>query len=91
MPSGDRWDVWGEERPRVEPYCLSVREAAAYLCVSVPTLRRWIASGELPVARLGRRVVVRVADLQRFCDERVEHLEADDPLADLSPREGGNP
>jgi hypothetical protein len=36
-------------------------------CVSVDTLRRRVAAGELPASRLGRRLIrVRIADLDRM-------------------------
>ena len=44
---------------------ISLRKAADTLGVSVRTLRRRVASGELPAYRSGRRIIrVRVHDLE---------------------------
>lgn len=48
-------------------------EAAKLVNLSRRTLERWIASGELPVRRIGRRVLVKPSDLA----DRIEgHLPA---------------
>jgi excisionase family DNA binding protein len=49
---------------------LTVREAAELLRVSVPTIRRWIASGRLPADRPGvRSLRVRRSSLKRLNGE----------------------
>ena len=49
------------------PERLSLQPAALKYCVSVDTLRRRVAAGELPASRLGRRLIrVRIADLDRM-------------------------
>jgi excisionase family DNA binding protein len=46
---------------------ISLATAADMLGISVHTLRRRIASGELPAFRNGRRIIrVRVSDLQKM-------------------------
>jgi excisionase family DNA binding protein len=45
---------------------LSVAEAAQMLSLCTKTVRHLIAAKELPARRIGRRVVVRVADLEAF-------------------------
>ena len=46
---------------------ISLSTAADILGVSVHTLRRRIAAGELPAFRTGRRIIrVRVSDLERM-------------------------
>jgi excisionase family DNA binding protein len=45
---------------------LTVDEIARQCRVSVRTVRRWIAAGELPVVRLGRAVRVRKRALVTF-------------------------
>ncbi len=46
---------------------ISLSTAAEILGVSVHTLRRRIAAGELPAFRSGRRIIrVRVTDLERL-------------------------
>ena len=47
---------------------LSRAEAAEALGVSLETLDKLIAAGALPAARLGRRVIIRVADIQKMLD-----------------------
>jgi excisionase family DNA binding protein len=44
---------------------ISLTKAAEMLSISVPTLRRRIAAGELPAFRSGRRIIrIRVSDLE---------------------------
>lgn len=50
----------GPERP---PELLTIEEAAQRLRVSETTIRRWKRSGTLPTQRVGRRVLVRSADV----------------------------
>mgnify|MGYP002385328705 CR=1 FL=1 len=52
---------------RPEPEWLSLQQAAVVYGVSVDTLRRRIAGGQLPASRLGvRLIIVRVDDLDRL-------------------------
>ena len=50
----------------MEPAGFSKKAAAAYLGVGLRTLDRLIQRGELPVVRLGRRVIVRRRPLTPF-------------------------
>jgi excisionase family DNA binding protein len=52
----------------VQSLTLSRLEAAAAIGVDVQTIDRCIAAKKLRASRLGRRVVVRVADLERMLD-----------------------
>ena len=45
---------------------LTTAEAAAYLKVSVPTMRRWCAEGRVPCFRLGRHWRVSKIELDRL-------------------------
>ena len=45
---------------------LTVAEIATRLQVNPQTVRNWIARGQLPAVRVGRRVRVRQIDLDRF-------------------------
>ena len=46
---------------------ISLSQAADMLNISVPTLRRRIAAGELPAFRSGRRIIrIRTTDLERL-------------------------
>jgi len=46
---------------------ISLTKAAEMLSISVPTLRRRIAAGELPAFRSGRRIIrIRVSDLEKM-------------------------
>lgn len=58
-----------------EPLCLSVKEAAASVGVSVWTLRQWIAEGLIPTMRFPstkyggeptRRILIAADDLRAF-------------------------
>lgn len=57
-----------------DPLLYSLTSAAEQLGgIAVLTLRRWIAEGEIPVVRLGRRVFIRrraLADLLRRAERR---------------------
>ncbi|WP_028654858.1 helix-turn-helix domain-containing protein [Nocardioides sp. J54] len=39
------------------PVRISLKEAAEILDVSVETVRRWIAAGDLPAERIGKRLL----------------------------------
>lgn len=45
---------------------LTVDEVADVCCVSIRTVRRWIANGDLTAHRLGRQLRVSIRDLERF-------------------------
>lgn len=54
---------WGQPLPE----WLSLQQAAAVYGVSVDTLRRRVAAGELPASRFGERLIrIRVDDLDRM-------------------------
>ena len=42
---------------------LALSDAARYLSVSKAALRKWIAKGQLPIVRAGRRVLLGKAEL----------------------------
>ncbi len=44
---------------------VSVQEVAAALGLSLPTVKRWVASGKLEAVRVGRRVVILRPALER--------------------------
>ncbi len=52
--------------PSVPKYLLSRREAAQSLSISLRTLDSLIAAGKLTVRRIGRRVLIEPAELERF-------------------------
>jgi excisionase family DNA binding protein len=55
------------EEVRVEPEYVSLREAARIYAVSTYTLRRRIASGDLPAVKLGYKIIrVRIDDLDKL-------------------------
>ena len=55
------------QNPRVEPEWVSLREAAKIYAISTYTLRRRIASGDLPAVKLGYKLIrVRISDLDRL-------------------------
>jgi excisionase family DNA binding protein len=61
----------------VTPQLLSLREAAAALGVSGPTLERLIAAGALPTVKVSpRRRLIRCEDLEEYIASRVERREA---------------
>lgn len=70
----------------MEPLAYRVIEAARVTGLAVPTLRLAIRKGELPVARFGRAVLIRRADLEDFIDR---HLGAPAPPAKERSRRRG--
>jgi excisionase family DNA binding protein len=50
----------------IVPVLFSVRQTADRLGVSTKTIRRWIASGELPHYRIGRSIRIAEFDLIGF-------------------------
>jgi excisionase family DNA binding protein len=54
------------ERLRVTKRAYSVEEVSEQTSLSKPYLRNKIRDGELPVSRLGRRVLILSEDLEEF-------------------------
>jgi excisionase family DNA binding protein len=54
---------------------LTLAEVADELGCSVPTVKRRVRAGALPIFRDGRLVRVREADLRRYVIERVDRRE----------------
>jgi excisionase family DNA binding protein len=55
------------DRTKAAPQWLSLQQAAAVYGVSTDTIRRRVASGDLPAFRCGRRIIrVRAEDLTRL-------------------------
>ena len=52
------------------PRVLRIEEAARYLTVSERKVRGEISSGSLKASRSGRRVLIRLKDLEEYLDER---------------------
>ena len=48
---------------------VGIRDAAKQLSVSADTVRRKIRNGEMGTVRIGRRVLVPVAEIERICAE----------------------
>ncbi|WP_409561747.1 helix-turn-helix domain-containing protein [Hyphomicrobium sp. MC8b] len=48
---------------------LTIRCAAEYLAVSVPTVRRWIAANYFPVYRVGRQIRIERQELASFLEK----------------------
>lgn len=59
----------GKTRERL---ALSLAEVAEALGVSLSTLKREVARGELRVTRIGRRVVVRITELETYLQGKTE-------------------
>ncbi len=49
---------------------LTIPDVAERLQVSVKTIRRWIASGDLPTVRLGSQIRIQPKDLEIFLRQR---------------------
>ena len=57
------WTKFGQD-------LLNIPEAAEILRLSPFTVRLFIARGELPIIKLGRRVLIHRDDLKKFVEER---------------------
>jgi excisionase family DNA binding protein len=57
------------ERRSLEDSFLTVAEVAELLKLNQQTVRNWIDQGSLPALRVGRRVRIRRADLERLLEE----------------------
>ena len=69
-PSTARGDTQNVRTPAVEPLAYSLEDAGKALGgISVKTLHRWEREGKLTMTRLGRRTVVRRAELERVLEE----------------------
>jgi excisionase family DNA binding protein len=68
-----------------EPLLVNEHTAAGMLSLSIPTLRRLRASGELPYCRIGAAVRYRVEDLREWVAQRTRRTQAppQEPLATL--------
>ncbi len=49
----------------------SVKEAANYIGISERNLRSKISSGELKVVRLGRRIIIRLKEIEGFLERNL--------------------
>jgi excisionase family DNA binding protein len=56
----------GNKKAAIVPRLFSIETVAAMLEVSPKTVRRWIATGLLPVHRLGRQIRISEPDLAAF-------------------------
>jgi len=55
--------------PTAPTRALSIPEAAAYLGIGVRTLKGLLAARQIKFYRIGRRVVLRAIDLDRYLDQ----------------------
>jgi excisionase family DNA binding protein len=69
-PSAPEWTRFDDPNPRAEPEFISVRQAAEEMGLSEKTIRRLVASGRLPSARAGRRILIPVAGVREFGGQR---------------------
>lgn len=63
----------------MDPLAVDVREAGRLISVSPFTIRRHIKRGLLKAVRVGRRVLVPVAECERIVREGVPRLPSDAP------------
>lgn len=69
-PSGPERPVRDEQRRAPDAALMSYAEAAGRLRVSPRTVRRLVASGELPAVYLGRRALIRPGDVEALAGAR---------------------
>jgi excisionase family DNA binding protein len=51
-----------------ERKAIDMKDAAAQLHISLPTLRKAIRRGEIPVIRYGRRVIIPIYGFQKYLE-----------------------
>lgn len=68
-PPANGFQMWGDY-----PDCMSAKQAAEALQVSMPTMRRLIASQALRVVRIGRAVRITKAALLEYVNEGSEDI-----------------
>jgi len=66
MGTQTRWQHDKSRTRIMEPLTLSVNDAAKVLGVSSRTVWALITDGKLPAVKLGKRTLIRHADLQTF-------------------------
>lgn len=54
----------------IQPLAVGLKKATTLTDLCVRTLRYYIASGDIPVFRVGRKVLIPVANLQQFIETR---------------------
>lgn len=54
-----------EARARPEPTCFSLKDAATRLGVSLSTMKRMVAEGEIQTATIGKREMIPLSELTR--------------------------
>jgi excisionase family DNA binding protein len=54
------------------PKLLSVAEASLYIGISERYLRSLVADRHIPTARIGKRIVFRLVDLDRWIESKLE-------------------
>ncbi len=55
---------------------LTVEEAANWLAVSKPTIRRMISRGEIPIVRIAQRNVrIKLSDLEKYIESNYGRIE----------------
>lgn len=68
--AGSGYRVPMTENTTVKPGWVDLNNAAVYLSVSVPTIRRLIAARKLPAHRVGTKLLrIRVSDLDKLALE----------------------
>ena len=55
----------------IEPACLDIRQAAAFMATSPHAVRQLIYLRKLKAFALGKKLVLPVADLRRFVEQQV--------------------
>ena len=63
----------------MKPLAVSVEEAGRLVGLSKHTIRKYIRQGLIDAVRVGRRVLVPVASLERLLERVPEHSVAPDP------------
>ena len=68
----DEYSAAQPKKLSILPRLLSVQAASVYLSISSWTVRGLIYRGELPCVRIGRRVLLKREDLERFIETNTE-------------------
>ncbi len=58
-----------KQEPKPTPLAVSLDDAAKMMSVSIYTVRRLVKAGKLRSAKVGRRVVITIREMERFLND----------------------
>ena len=71
LPQMEDHDMKTAEHP---PLAVPIDQAAALVNLSRAKLYRLVKSGDIPKVKIGRRTLIRIKDLERILEDRLEEV-----------------